>query len=565
MRRPKAERPQWHFSRIEVLEDRTVLSAFHSPTPGNLPVLPGNAPAAQASFIDPTVRITDPGHIDIADKVYVGPFAGLLADGGKIRIGEGSDVQDNVLIATAGSGEVDLGDHAIIAHNANLFAWSGSPVHIGASGPNAKPSFVGFNSIIDGATVEQDAMVTHLDTIAPGITIHSGMKVLPGMYIRTQAEADNPALGKVTPVTAADREFMAGVLEVNEAFAKGYTDLFRRYGLKSVLGIGADPDTSFNPGVDRPTLNLYGRPQANFADPAFPDRIIGDVGLGQSEQGLRQVMGNYDSIRADEGDDVPTGHPHGFDIGAISQMGDHVTMHALEHTGIVTGNNVRYGYHSLVHGGEDTGNAPATDTTRIGDNVTIGDWAVVFRSNVGSGITIGDHAYIDGSQLYLKNGNIWANRSVAGLPDVRLFVGSVVPARAIVIDNVVVGQVEVASGVPGAQTQVALLRANIELVAAETPGTGDLRPQVVLLRANIALAGIANLSKGDIESLTRPLEKALVDLGRRPSEVRREVTKDLRQFTDAVDQLVRKNRLSREVGRQLHAWADDILDLLSGP
>jgi carbonic anhydrase/acetyltransferase-like protein (isoleucine patch superfamily) len=419
-----------------------VVAPTDSPLWNNRPVVPRGIPADEATFIDPTATMIGANHIHFGEKSFVAPFATLNAIWGEIHIGEETNVQDNVSIRAAPNATVELGDKVIIAHNATVFAHAGADIHIGSTGPNAKPAFVGFNSVIDGANIEEDAMVTHLARVAPGITIHSGKKVLPGMFIRTQAEADNVALGKVATVTAADRAFMDGVIEVNVGFAQGYTELYRAHGLAAIQGIGPDADTLFNPGENHPTLNLHGTAHSDVSVPSFRNRIIGDVGLAQGFHQLRQVMGNYDSIRADEGDDAPTAHAHAFDIGMIRSMGDRVTMHALEHTGIAIGNNVRYGFHVLVHGGEDSGNAPATDTTRIGDNVTIGDWAVAFRSTIGNGINIGAHAYVDGSQLYVKDGNVYADTNADGIGDKLMFFGAAVPSRAIIIDNVYLGQVQ---------------------------------------------------------------------------------------------------------------------------
>ena len=47
-------------------------------------------------------------------------------------------------------------------------------------------------------------MIGNLAKVAPGIVIPTGINVLPGMYIQTQVEADDPSLGKVAYATAAD-------------------------------------------------------------------------------------------------------------------------------------------------------------------------------------------------------------------------------------------------------------------------------------------------------------------------------------------------------------------------
>ncbi|MBP6774606.1 MAG: hypothetical protein KA154_16535, partial [Gemmatimonadaceae bacterium] len=61
------------------------------------------------------------------------------------------------------------------------------------------------------------------------------------------------------------------------------------------------------------------------------------------------------------------------------------------------------------------------EVTRVGDNVTVKDWAVVFRSKIGANVTIGVRAYIDGSHL---------------AP------GTIVPDRTIMIRDKIVGLVE---------------------------------------------------------------------------------------------------------------------------
>ncbi len=87
----------------------------------------------------------------IGCRSLVAPFASLDGTLGPIAIGDDTNVQDNVVL----SGKlVVLGDHVSIAHGATIIG----PATIGA--PKGLPAFVGFNSVIDGATVEPDAMVT---------------------------------------------------------------------------------------------------------------------------------------------------------------------------------------------------------------------------------------------------------------------------------------------------------------------------------------------------------------------------------------------------------------------
>jgi len=362
------------------------------------PVLPETSGPAVASFVDPTVRIDTPERVTIKCRSYVGPFASLDASQGPIFLGEGSNVQDNALITGR---LVVLGDNVIIAHGATIKG----PSTIGSG--KGRPAFVGFNAFVDGAVIEDDAMVGVLARVAPGIVIRSGRKVLPGKFVRTQGEADSVALGKIAEVTEADRKFMEGVLHVNVAFARGYTGLYQS-APGQVRGVARDPgESDFNPDADLPSLG--GQPQSK---PEFNARIIGKVAMANSSEELARLLGANVAIRADEGE--------GFTFGRLTSVQDRVTFHALEHTTMQIGDRVRVGFHAVVHGGEDSGNTPH-ETTRVGDDVAVGDWAVVFRSTIGKGSTIGIRALVDGSQL---------------AP------GTIVPDRAIIIDNKRVGTVE---------------------------------------------------------------------------------------------------------------------------
>lgn len=363
------------------------------------PVMHAKAGASLASFIDPSARIPAPARVTIGCRSYVAPFVSLDASRGTISIGDETDIQDNAAIS---GGRVVLGDRVIIAHGATIRG----PGRIGARG--GKAAFIGFNAYIDAATVEPDAFVGHLARIAPGVVIHAGTKVLPGKFVRTQGEADSAALGKVTTVSDADREFMAGVLHVNTAFATGYAALFHDAPTQ-VRGVGRDPGHSdFNHEADVPTFagKAESHPELSGV------RIIGGVTLDDAFSALRSKVGRNVAIRADEGEH--------FHIGVIGRMGDRVTFHALEHTDLEIGAHDVFGSHVVVHGGPDDGATPH-EVTQVGDDVTVKEWAVVFRSKVGKGCVIGAHAYVDGSHL---------------AP------GTVVPDRAIMIKDRIVGYVE---------------------------------------------------------------------------------------------------------------------------
>ncbi len=379
---------------VEASSSCASLSAMRS----DGPVFPETAGPGYASFVDPSVRVEGRERVMIGCRSFVAPFAALDGSLGPIAIGDDSNIQDNVMI----SGKlVVIGDHVSIAHGATIVG----PASIGARG--GKAAFVGFNSIVDGAMIEPDAMVTHLAKVSPGIIVRSGRKVLPGKWIRTQAEADDPALGKVAVITDADRAFMAGVLHVNGSFAAGYTDLYHS-APGQVRGVGRDPGHSdFNHDADQPTFagGAVSRPDSKL-------RIVGGVVMADSIDAVEAKAGRNVAIRADEGEHFHFGH--------IGRLQDRVTFHALEHTDITIGDRDAFGYHVVVHGGPDDGSDPH-ELTKIDDEVVVKDWAVVFRSKVGKGAVIGTRAYVDGSHL---------------AP------GTVVPDRAIMIKDKIVGYVE---------------------------------------------------------------------------------------------------------------------------
>jgi len=379
------------------------LSAPHTPGGASQSVTADLESPSMASFIDPTAALRNARAITIGTQVYIGPFANLTARGGAtISIGRSSNVQDNVTVRAVGpDGSVVIGDHAILAHNASVIG----PATIGAPGGSA--AFVGFNAVIDGATVQPGAMVSSLARVAPGVVIPTGMKVKPGMFIGTQAEAEQESLGKVEPVTSGDIQFMNDVVHVNETLAAGYSEQAVE-SPNSVRGVGPNPPAPpFNPISHTPTL--AGSPTTA---PNFPNRIIGDVRMANLPRQLHRVLGRGNSIRADEASP--------FIVGSIARMSNRVTVHGLEYSDLILGNRNAYGFHSVIHGGSDSGQNP-NETTVVGNRVRVGAWAVVFRSTIGDRVRIGPYAYVDGSTL---------------AP------GTVVPRGAIIVNNQFLGRVQ---------------------------------------------------------------------------------------------------------------------------
>lgn len=405
-----------------------------SPDRRNVPVCPFDADLESASFLDPTALVLGARAVSVGESVYVGPFAELIADEhSPVSIGAESNVQDNVVVAgshelrdehtggdtvveggpqpTAAPG-VEIGERVILAHGSSVIG----PAQIGVTGGDiaADPDddqevFLSFGSRVDGGVLEKNTGISALGRVGPGVTLRSGFLVLPGKDVTTQAEADDPALGKVRLINEADVAFNEAVLQVNIEFARTYTELYRE-DPGAVRGVNVDPGgTEFNATRDLPSFD--GRERAV---PGARNRIIGDVDLADSYGRFNRVSGEDVSLRADEGETM--------DVGRIDSMGDEVVFHALEDTDLVVGDDVTYGDGAIVHGGGRVILAgDPEEPTVVEDDVTFGDEAIAFRSTIGAGSTIGERSIVVGTDL---------------AP------GTEVPPFTVVINGEVFGQVE---------------------------------------------------------------------------------------------------------------------------
>ena len=76
----------------------------------NRPVAPKGAPPDVATFTDPTVEVEGAEDVRVAEKDYLGPFARLLADDGRICIEEGSNVHRSACDRGGGGALLDHDD-----------------------------------------------------------------------------------------------------------------------------------------------------------------------------------------------------------------------------------------------------------------------------------------------------------------------------------------------------------------------------------------------------------------------------------------------------------------------
>lgn len=408
-----------------------------SPSARNRPVCPAGTPLSRASFLDPTATVEGAARIHLAEQVYVAPFAALHALAADVRIGPESNVQDSVRVFATQArapGEVEslarvglrpssgvrTGERVILAHGSAVRG----PARIG-DGPVKQVRnddgelvpdsgvFVSFSAEVDGAVLERDSGLSTLARVGPGVRLRSGFIVLPGKNVTSQREADEPRLGKVRPITDADRQFNAGVVEVNTGLAREYSRVARQ-NPSLVRGANIDPGGNpFDPRRDLPRVDGELCTGPAVRQPGFRNRIIGNVCFADTFAALDRAMGSSISLRADEGGP--------FEVGVVGRMADRVVFHALEGQSLRVGDRVSYGRRVLVHGGGRPQIDPTTGLfapTVIGDDVQLGDESVVFRSLLRNGVRVGARSAVVGSELRLgqvvEPRTIYANDEVAG-------------------------------------------------------------------------------------------------------------------------------------------------------
>lgn len=456
-RRSPAFRPRYDVFEARLVLSQTHINTFpplvdpHRPyihplgTPAvrpNLPVLPFGT-TKNPTFIDPTVDVVHGAHIIVGTKTFIGPFVRLDATTGFIKIGTGSAILDNATVLSNPAQSknpttsVQIGDNVSIGFGATILG----PSTIGAyqaKGSTTVPpaTAIGPNAVIDHAYVEAGSIVGALAKIGPGVTVPSGFYVLPGANITTQAQASNPALGMVVPVTSAQLKDVTNSLSDNAELATGYETLYQGNSATgtspgvatSVKGVnngdlttieGASDEPSSANGVDfepsktvGPTFLAPGGQQLPGLISSFRARVVGAVVFNEQAANVAHSMGTHDAIRAD------SGQP--FTFGSSFLLGNNVSINSPLSGATSTGGQMTFnngfvaGDNAVILGG------PKMNSV-FDENVHIGAGAVVVGSSIGQNSTVGPRAYIDDSTLG-ANANI--------------------PAGAIIIKNVFKGFVQ---------------------------------------------------------------------------------------------------------------------------
>ncbi|TYP73377.1 DapH/DapD/GlmU-related protein [Paenibacillus methanolicus] len=174
---------------------------------------------APTAFIGPFSSVI--GGVAIGDRVFVAPNVSIRADEGTpFHIGEGSNLQDGVILHGLKDGRVLVGgqpysiyvDRSVsLAHGAIVHG----PAYIG------EQSFVGFQSLVFQAIVGSNVHIANNAVVIGNVTIANDRFVPPGAMIDTQEKAD-----RLKPIPQDKEAFAAEVQRVNREFAASYSLMF---------------------------------------------------------------------------------------------------------------------------------------------------------------------------------------------------------------------------------------------------------------------------------------------------------------------------------------------------
>ncbi len=120
------------------------------------------------TYIDPTALIH--GKVHIGPKVTMWPYSVIRAENFQVTIGEGSNIQDFVMIHQADESPVTIGRWSSITHHVTLHGCTiGDHVLIGINATVMDGAVVGDNSIIGAGAVVSPGQVIPPNSIAAGV------------------------------------------------------------------------------------------------------------------------------------------------------------------------------------------------------------------------------------------------------------------------------------------------------------------------------------------------------------------------------------------------------------
>ncbi len=179
---------------------------------GDLPQIP------ESAYVDATAIVC--GKVIVGEHVFIGPYAVIRADEvdehgqmEPIVIGEGSNIQDGVVIHSKAGGRVEIGVDSSIAHRAIVHG----PVKIG------NRVFIGFNTVVFNCEVGDGCVIRHNSVIE---NCHLPANFHIPSTTTLHADAD---IAKVPRVEADARSFSESVAMTNRELVRGYKRLANEF------------------------------------------------------------------------------------------------------------------------------------------------------------------------------------------------------------------------------------------------------------------------------------------------------------------------------------------------
>ncbi len=172
----------------------------------------GDLPDIHAdAFVDPTAIIC--GKVVVERHVFIGPYAVIRADETDdqgnlhpIHIGEGTNIQDGVVMHSKDGGPISIGRNSSIAHRAIVHG----PCRVGDS------VFVGFNSVLFNCTIGDCCAIRHNAVI-------DGMTLPENFYIpSTSRIGPDTDISSIPRVNQDITAFSESVSDTNKQLVQGY-------------------------------------------------------------------------------------------------------------------------------------------------------------------------------------------------------------------------------------------------------------------------------------------------------------------------------------------------------
>lgn len=167
----------------------------------------GESPSISASaYVSESAVVT--GNVIIGEQVFIAQHASIRADepGSLVIIGNGCNIQDNVIVHSLTNTKVVIGDYTSLSHGCIVHG----PIEVG------KNCFIGFGAVIFDCSIGDSCFVSHM-ALVRGVNIASERAVKDGAVVVGQIEAD-----RLEEVTSEHTEFASSVARTNIMLAESY-------------------------------------------------------------------------------------------------------------------------------------------------------------------------------------------------------------------------------------------------------------------------------------------------------------------------------------------------------